>query len=43
MVTLVWPLSAKVATDRLLEGVARLASGEPVGVVELVRRLVAGH
>ena len=30
---LVRPLTRKVATDRLLEGVALLASGEPVGVL----------
>ena len=48
---LVRPITRKVATDRLLEGVALLASGEPVGVLspavlaqrEYLRALPAPH
>jgi two-component system chemotaxis sensor kinase CheA len=48
---LVRPITRKVATDRLLEGVALLASGEPVGVLspavlaqrEYLRTMPAAH
>jgi two-component system, chemotaxis family, sensor kinase CheA len=48
---LVRPITRKVATDRLLEGVALLASGEPVGVLspavlaqrEYLRAMPAAH
>jgi len=48
---LVRPITRKIATDRLLEGVALLASGEPVGVLspavlaqrEYLRALPAPH
>ena len=48
---LVRPITRKIATDRLLEGVALLASGEPVGVLspavlaqrEYLRAMPAAH